>query len=169
MQLEFKYWKDDQLSIAVILCAQAVLWSVNVSWACGMMPAVSAMAATVCVRLALGQLTDPHAFHDRKVAFTREYLIKLLFGFQFLCTGYVGRFSIFETEECGFFASIWAVYLPGFVAFVAKKRFAKSGSGGPALFGLHEVFHVFVYAGHVTTMGIDLYITGTGLSCTVLR
>lgn len=143
---EFIYYRMDLLSISAILNAQLLLWVSNLAWAVGRLQ-VAAMCTATSFNAALlfwpGGLFRKH----RRVL---ALVTKLVYGLQFLLCGWVAYVLVYHTK-CSFATTIWFVYLPGFLAFTAKPLVDhKFEHVGP-----HEVFHAFVWMGHVVTMAID--------------
>merc|ERR1712194_186042 len=81
----------------------------------------------------------------------RNVAIKLVFLVQFLLLGYLGWFSVMYAQ-CGYASSIWFVYVPGFVCYLSKGYLNENAGWKFTDTGPHELFHIFVYLGHLTTM-----------------
>lgn len=151
VKLEFKYYRLDRLSISVILFVQFLLWAANMAWPIGT-PAGAVMSGLIML------LVTAALFHSEEKVMKHQLhisrWINLGYMGQFVLVGWLGYLYVFHTH-CGFATYVWFVYAPGFMCFASKPFFAHDRF---THFGPHEWFHTLVYAGHLTTMGIDLYM-----------
>jgi len=149
VEMEFLYYRMDMLSISVIMSVQSLLWSSNCAWGAGAAHGIASFTATVLNTALLFWPGDAFLRHNAILS----VVVKVVYGIQFLLLGWLGYVWVFHTK-CGIATSIWFVYLPGFLAFVSKPMIGDYFEN----FGPHEVFHAFVWAGHVVTMGMDAFM-----------
>jgi hypothetical protein len=147
VKTEFWYWRLDLFSIALLLASQYAMWSVSFRFDEHRLAIV--LLGPVCVAIALACM-DLRTFDG---AF--NLLAKFVFLVQFLFVGYLGLFCNLYTN-CGHNALIWFVYLPGFLCYLAKGWMNHENGWNFLHIGPHEVFHIFVYLGHLTTMMLDI-------------
>eukprot|EP00928_Gymnodinium_smaydae_P057350 TRINITY_DN4059_c0_g2_i1.p1 TRINITY_DN4059_c0_g2~~TRINITY_DN4059_c0_g2_i1.p1 ORF type:complete len:255 (-),score=19.69 TRINITY_DN4059_c0_g2_i1:200-964(-) len=153
--VEFHFYRQDLLSISVILTTQFFLWAANCGWSVGTGQAIANGCASLLVFcLLFGSKHVAIRHHDGIVA-----VVKVVYGIQFLMLGWLGYLYAYHTN-CGMATFIWFVYLPGFVFYVLKTRLRDF-----EIFGPHEIFHSFVYAGHMLTMGIDTFMSLPNSEC----
>lgn len=82
-----------------------------------------------------------------------EMATKVILGLQFFgFLSYMAKVAQNSSNNLQQASIVWKVYLPGFV-FFGLKKVVKSTSLWA--FGPHEMFHIFVILGHLTTCVLD--------------
>lgn len=171
LETEFLYWRLDVFSISLILSSQYAVWSsVLEFWGPpvdDLNPSIYQFLLVVWGPLAIlatllyqSQPPDENssAFlaqgENREITNSSRMATwrNVIFGLQFFSLLYLAVYCNLYTT-CGYNGIIWLMYAPGFVCFLTKDW---SVSEQEQKVGPHEWFHVFVYAGHLTTIVLDV-------------
>ena len=135
----------DFVGISAVLSSTFGLWSAHVYFQglLGVLTALSALLTGACAVAAFA------LFERKGTSMLGELLIKAILGIQFVVLfGYMVH-DLLQTS-CAPHTVIWFTYLPGFVVYVLK--YPKDGNK----FGAHDVFHVFIIAGHFVSCTCDI-------------
>eukprot|EP00040_Diaphanoeca_grandis_P001078 m.17423 g.17423 ORF g.17423 m.17423 type:complete len:274 (+) comp11506_c0_seq2:172-993(+) len=151
--------KWDMLCISLILLSSAMLWSQRLFFMgdLDILAGVSAGCVLLLIVVLWG-LMKPHTLQDE---YMTHYHFSLRLGQMILGVQYTMFIKFVYTaltlddqwahmKVCGI---IWFVYFPGMLMFAIKPYMPSTKD---TFWGPHEVFHFFTFAGHLSTVILDI-------------
>ena len=173
---EIRWLRLDFIGISAVLTSTFALWSAHFGWRppFAILAGVCTGATVVVAVVSFGLFEtdpertcahDPAGVHATKAqpgprTHAATMAIKATLGLQFLVAfGYMMYDAL--PSPCAPYLLIWFVYLPGFCAYVLQwpADVPQNRVGG------HDVFHLFVVAGHVASMVCDVLQVRLQVDC----
>ena len=148
-ELECFWLRCDFVGIAAVLAATFALWSSHFHWH-GMLKPLAVLSGTCIAGVAApAYLYLEREFYARESELA-ESLIKLMFATQFFgCFSWMVYLAL--QTNCAVYTLIYFIYAPGVVLY------ALNWPRDNELYGAHDLFHVAVILGHLSSAFFDAW------------
>jgi hypothetical protein len=145
--LEAFYLQHDFISISTIITANYILWCDNLRWDFGL--ATASLISVGCTALLsilvlVGKPEGPRVL-GIKIILGIQFVV--LYLYMIVCQAWQAA----DNNPCSVHSIVWFTYLPGILCYAVKPYLPQFQKFGP-----HEIFHAFVFLGHLCSMVLDV-------------